>query len=114
MVGRNIWRLRRGHRRDVRSDVDQLRRDLTRVRDDVGELVGALVQAGRQTSDQTTQRVRQQVHERLDRIGAGYQSARDTGDRAMNTAREHPLVSAIAAVAVGLIVAGLAAMLMRR
>ncbi len=117
MVGRNIWRLRRRPMAEVRSDVDQLRRDLSRVRDDVGELVSALIDAGRETSGQTTQQVRRQVQHRIDRLGEQYRAARTTGQRAMATAQEHPLASVLTAASVGLVVAGVVAtvgMLMRR
>ena len=117
MVGRNIWRLRRKPMAEVRSDVDQLRRDLTRVRDDVGELVTALVDAGRETTGQTTQQVRRQVQHRLDQMGERYRAARHTGQRAMTTAQEHPLASILTAASIGLVLAGVAAaigMLMRR
>lgn len=92
---------------DVSAEVNKLRDDLARVRDDLGDLASALLEAGRGSTEAAREGVREQVRRRLQRVSDSYTAARRRGDE---TVAEHPLASISSAFAAGILIAALLAL----
>lgn len=107
MVSRvNFFGMSRARHGDVGSEMQSLRRDLQRVRNDVGDLAAALVDTGRDGADSARQNVQRQAQ----RIGSAYEVARQRGGRAVDTMAERPMASIAIAFAAGLVIAGFVAL----
>lgn len=109
--GWSHWRARKAHP-EVREELEHLRKDLHRVRGDLGELVEALVEGGEEETRAVGRRARNGLHRRLDHLSHTYRRARRRGNQAVasaeHTMSDHPYTTASAIVGVGILIAAAA------
>jgi hypothetical protein len=101
--------------RDFRDELDDLRDDLSRLRQDALALFGSLINAGRQSPGTAGHRVFRGAEDWLEDVKATLGEARQRGQERLSELTERvgkkPLVGALMAIGVGL---ALAAILRRR
>jgi ElaB/YqjD/DUF883 family membrane-anchored ribosome-binding protein len=99
---------------DVQRELDTVRKDLTRLRNDLGEVVNAVSDRSRNNVEQW----REGMSDRLSDLNQRYAEVRRMGQRQWRLARrevtEHPVRSSIIALVVGFVVTGLLSMLTSR
>lgn len=92
---------------NVKQEIDTLKSDVAKLRDDIGELVSALVDLVGDKAAATRTRVESEAKERLDELRAALERARERGGRAVgqmeHQIEERPLLSVLAAFGIGLI-----------
>ena len=99
------------YRRDFGDELDDLRDDLSRLREDAGALIGSLLDAGRKGSGTISRRVMEQAETWLEDLQQNLGEVRDRGREHLSNLSERvgnkPLVGVLLAVGAGLAIAAL-------
>jgi ElaB/YqjD/DUF883 family membrane-anchored ribosome-binding protein len=91
----------------AKKEVDDLKEDLSRLREDMGNLLTAVKNIGQSTARTARAKAEEGLDEVGDRLNRAYTSARETGGRAAESTRNeienHPVASISIALVVGIV-----------
>jgi len=97
-----------------RKELDDLKRDLANLRNDMGELVGTLTSMGKQSANVAWEKAQDQLNTRLRQLNDTYESMRAQSGRAaesvQQTIEERPVTSVLVALGVGFVLGKIMAM----
>jgi len=106
-----------GERR-VQKELDTVRRDLNRLRGDMGDVVGALRERSRRNLGQMREGVSDELTDKLNALNRRYANARRFGQRwcrdTSRRARAHPWATALITLGIGAAITSVFASACRR
>lgn len=90
-----------------KKEIEELREELSQLREDMGSLLSAVKNLGQSTAKATKTKAEQELDEMMEKLNRAYISARKTGEQTAESAQDeiekHPLASLAIAFLVGLV-----------